>query len=247
MTRDTCGALRARLEERRAQLAALHARKSFIIELRRRLEDRRRGLEEKGEDEDEDEDEEWATVTADDVDTLRSTAMVIETTALDHEPGGSSSPFSTSFSFSSSSDGGGGESRRRVPSAVPPSFDDLEVDVDDLEGCTAAELNTKLIECTRMCARAAEGVKELRQEVIDRRRWDEMESGVETRDVLENGVRRADMEMLLGRPVTKADVDASLAIPAVERARIVGGYDIERARLTGTHEYVKQLPGPPSS
>ena len=246
MTRDTCGALRARLEERRAQLAALHARKSFIIELRRRLEDRRRGLEEKGEDEDEDEDEEWATVTADDVDTLRSTAMVIETTALDHEPGGSSSPFSPSSSFSSS-DGGGGESRRRVPSAVPPSFDDLEVDVDDLEGCTAAELNTKLIECTRMCARAAEGVKELRQEVIDRRRWDEMESGVETRDVLENGVRRADMEMLLGRPVTKADVDASLAIPAVERARIVGGYDIERARLTGTHEYVKQLPGPPSS
>jgi hypothetical protein len=56
------------------------------------------------------------------------------------------------------------------------------------------------------------------------------------------GVRRADMERLLGRPVTKVDVDASLAIPAAERMRIVGGYDVQQARLTGAHEYVKRLP-----
>lgn len=96
-------------------------------------------------------------------------------------------------------------------------------------------------------AQYVEGVKELRREVIDRRSWDVVESGVETRDVLENGVRRADMERLLGRPVTKADVDVSLAIPAAERMRIVGGYDVQQARLTGTHEYVKRLPSSSSS
>lgn len=96
-------------------------------------------------------------------------------------------------------------------------------------------------------ARYVEGVEELRREVIDRRSWDVVESGVETRDVLENGVRRADMERLLGRPVTKADVDVSLAIPAAERMRIVGGYDVRQARLTGTHEYVKRLPSSSSS
>ena len=49
------------------------------------------------------------------------------------------------------------------------------------------------------------------------------------------------MERLLGRPATKADVDASMRIPAPERLRIVGGVDVERARRTGRDEYVARL------
>jgi hypothetical protein len=186
--RDTCGALRTRLEERRAHLAALNARKNFIRELKSRLEDRihrrqvhrRRGRQSGGDangggggdddsnnnngntEEDEKEEEEWATAKAEDIDELRSTAVV--TTETD------------------SGSGSGYYDRDG------PSFDDLGVDVDDLEGCTAAELSPKLVECTRMCARALEGVKELKREVNDRRSWDVVESGLETRDVLENGV-----------------------------------------------------------
>ena len=212
-TRDTCAALRKRLDARRVHLAGLSARKSFILQLRSRLESRSQRPKENDEDEDEDEDaDDDKTVTAEDIDELRSTALVMRTT-----PG-----------FSSS--------------AVRVSFDDLGVEVDDLDGCTVSGLGPKLAECERMCAIAIDDIEAVRQEIDDRRGWDVLESGLETRDVLENGVRRADMEHKLGRPVTKVDVDASLAIPAPERMRIVGGYDIERARLTGTHEYVKRLP-----
>ena len=40
-------------------------------------------------------------------------------------------------------------------------------------------------------------VRDLELEIRDRGRWDAHESGVETRDVLENGLRRADMELSL--------------------------------------------------
>lgn len=83
------------------------------------------------------EEEQWPTATADDIDELRSTAVVMEMKALD------SGATSTTTSTSSAA-------------ARGPLFDDLGVDVDDLEGCTAAELNPKLVECTRMCARALE-------------------------------------------------------------------------------------------
>ncbi|CAL6271440.1 unnamed protein product [Bathycoccus prasinos] len=56
-----------------------------------------------------------------------------------------------------------------------------------------------------------------------RHNWDTYESNVETRDVLENGIRREDMERLLGREATKQDVEASMRIPLRERAKIVGG------------------------
>jgi hypothetical protein len=48
-----------------------------------------------------------------------------------------------------------------------------------------------------------EGARELEREVHDRLKWDHAESGLETRDVLDNGVRRVDMERIAGRPVTK--------------------------------------------
>jgi len=250
-TRDTCKALRERLEERRAHLAALNARKNFICELRRRLKNRRKGPgpgehnrnsgggggggggggedeEETREEGEEGEEGEETTVTVDDIDDLRATAVVTETHLLG--------------SNSRSGGGRGGTSPRSRGPAPAVCFDLLDVIIDDLEGCTIAELEPKLVECTRMCARALEGARELQREVEDRRSWDVAESGLETRDVLENGVRRADMERLLGRPVTKADVDTSLAIPAAARMRIVGGYDVQQARITGTHEYVKRLP-----
>ena len=75
----------------------------------------------------------------------------------------------------------------------------------------------------------------IREELVSRVAWDEYESGVETRDVLENGVRRADMERLLGRGVTKADVDASMKMPERARAEIVGAYDVEASRRAGRY------------
>jgi hypothetical protein len=72
-------------------------------------------------------------------------------------------------------------------------------------------------------------------DVRERIEWDNIESGVETRDVLENGVRRKHMEKLLGREVTKADVEASMKIPAKVRAKLVGGYDVEASRRTGKY------------
>ena len=115
------------------------------------------------------------------------------------------------------------------------ALDDLEgLDADGLAG-EARSARARAEALTRM-------VRDLEHEIRDRGRWDAHESGVETRDVLENGLRRADMERALGRPATKGDVDASMAIPAAERARVVAGIDVEKARLTGRPAYLGKLP-----
>jgi len=115
------------------------------------------------------------------------------------------------------------------------ALDDLEgLDADGLAG-EARSARARAEALTRM-------VRDLEHEVRDRGRWDAHESGVETRDVLENGLRRADMERALGRPATKNDVEASMAIPAAERARVVAGVDVRKARLTGRPEYLEKLP-----
>ena len=115
------------------------------------------------------------------------------------------------------------------------ALDDLEgLDADGLAG-EARSARARAEALTRM-------VRDLEREIRDRGRWDAHESGVETRDVLENGLRRADMERALGRPATKGDVDASMAIPAAERARVVAGIDVEKARLTGRPAYLGKLP-----
>ena len=112
---------------------------------------------------------------------------------------------------------------------------DSGVYLDDIQGCDANEIDViiqrtrKELELTRVVLHSM--IDELRERI----EWDNIESGVETRDVLENGVRREHMENLLGRQVTKADVDASLKIPAKLRARLVGGYDIEASRRTGKY------------
>jgi len=115
------------------------------------------------------------------------------------------------------------------------ALDDLEgLDADGLAG-EARSARARAEALTRM-------VRDLEHEIRDRGRWDAHESGVETRDVLENGLRRADMERALGRPATKNDVEASMAIPAAERARVVAGVDVRKARLTGRPEYLEKLP-----
>jgi hypothetical protein len=113
----------------------------------------------------------------------------------------------------------------------------------DLEGFDVDGLVEEAKKCRARHEALVRMVRDLEIDIRDRGRWDAHESGVETRDVLENGVRRADMEKALGRPATKNDVDASMAIPAKERMRIVAGMDVEKARLTGRPEYVAMLPG----
>ena len=126
--------------------------------------------------------------------------------------------------------------------AVSLIKEDLFEFLDELVEMNVAELTRLHGEINRKCIRCTEGIRRLDQELDDRTRWDNAESGVETRDVLENGVRRVDMERMMGREVTKVDVDASLKIPDADRMRIVGGHDVEQSRLNGRQEYKGQLP-----
>ena len=114
--------------------------------------------------------------------------------------------------------------------------------LDDLEGLDVEGLASEAREARARAEALTRVVRDLEREIGERGRWDAHESGVETRDVLENGLRRADMERALGRPATKGDVDASMAIPAAERARVVAGIDVEKARLTGRPAYLGKLP-----
>ena len=97
------------------------------------------------------------------------------------------------------------------------ALDDLEgLDADGLAG-EARLARARAEALTRM-------VRDLEREIRDRGRWDTHESGVETRDVLENGLRRADMERALGRPATKNDVGSEHGHPrGGARARGGGG------------------------
>ena len=133
-------------------------------------------------------------------------------------------------------------------SSPPPDDDDDDDDsaeeaAMELEGLRAEDLGRRVDAAETSRRMAMEAADALEGEIRERVSWETHESGVETRDVLENGARRADMERLLGRPATKADVDASMRIPAAERLRIVGGVDVERARRTGRDEYVARLTG----
>ena len=59
--------------------------------------------------------------------------------------------------------------------------------------------------------------------------------------MLENGVRRVDMEAILGRRAEKEDVDKTLEIPLVERMKLVGGYDVEQMKQDGTFVALPRL------
>ena len=107
--------------------------------------------------------------------------------------------------------------------------------LDDIEGCNIDEIDV-VIERTRQELDVTQHVlRSMFDDVRERIEWDNIESGVETRDVLENGIRRKHMEKLLGREATKADVEASMKIPAKVRAKLVGGCDVEASRRTGKY------------
>ena len=103
------------------------------------------------------------------------------------------------------------------------SLSQLGVYIDECENQPVSRLK-KILAKTRDSLQLAKQIQKcaLRDAHL-RHHWDLHESNVETRDVLENGVRREDMERLLGREATKQDVEASMRIPPRERARIVGG------------------------
>ena len=99
----------------------------------------------------------------------------------------------------------------------------LGVYVDECENQPISELK-KILARTRDSLQLARQIQKCTvHDTRLRHNWDLYESNIETRDVLENGIRREDMERLLGREATKQDVEASLQIPLRERARIVGG------------------------
>ena len=106
---------------------------------------------------------------------------------------------------------------------------------DDLEGCDAANLDAKAEETVDEIKIAAELSESIGKQLEERMLWESFESGVETRDMLENGVRRADMERLLGRPATKRDVEDSMCIPDKVRAKLIAGYDVEKSRERGRY------------
>lgn len=106
---------------------------------------------------------------------------------------------------------------------------------DDLEGCDAANLDAKAEETVDEIKTAAELSESIGKQLEERMLWESFESGVETRDMLENGVRRADMERLLGRPATKRDVEDSMCIPDKVRAKLIAGYDVEKSRERGRY------------
>lgn len=112
---------------------------------------------------------------------------------------------------------------------------DCGVYFDDCEGCDAAQIEGKALETAGEWELSKALLMAMHGELQERWEWDTFESGIETRDVLENGVRRAHMERLLGRPATRADVDASLKLPERVRAKIVGGYDVERSKALGKY------------
>merc|ERR1712003_523180 len=98
----------------------------------------------------------------------------------------------------------------------------IDVDMGDCEQIQGLEKLKQFHEdCIILGQDQHRCILELVQDFIDKLRWENLESGIETRDTLENGVRREIMEERLGREVTKEDVDASMKIPLSLRHEII--------------------------
>lgn len=125
--------------------------------------------------------------------------------------------------------------------AIKPAYRPVVVDVLGVDGGTSATgvaptssvanadladldeeaLTWELERIESLLAVAEDGARAVSNDLRDTRQLERYESGRETRDVLENGERRALMEARLGREVTKADVEAELGLPWEERRRRV--------------------------
>mmetsp|Transcript_10432 Transcript_10432/g.34309 ORF Transcript_10432/g.34309 Transcript_10432/m.34309 type:complete len:533 (-) Transcript_10432:44-1642(-) len=138
--------------------------------------------------------------------------------------------------------GGGWAERKPIGDGVSPlmyklGLSDEDVDMTDCIGLTRAAISRKLTEAMRLHRMATDAEAEMKEDVYDRRRFDTFESGFETRDVMENGVRRAHMTARLGRTVAREDIEDSMKIPFLDRPRAIG-YDPDAkpgGKLNPTH------------
>ena len=128
----------------------------------------------------------------------------------------------------------GGAEAPRAPAQLAPGPERQQLRQLDIGepaaacGPDLALLASELEDARLKAARAHDAIHYLEADVVASRRWAGYESGRETRDVLENGIRRADMEARFGRPVTLADVTASMSIPIALRPRLIGAAGKER-------------------
>eukprot|EP00873_Tetraselmis_striata_P004914 jgi/Tetstr1/425178/TSEL_015639.t1 len=107
----------------------------------------------------------------------------------------------------------GSTARRSVPEHDGAAADRLEQDVPALEH----ELRRLERTLGDIQVKKERFVADVQSSVS----WECYESGLETRDVLSNGERKADMEELLGRKVASREFEWEANLPAPERLRLM--------------------------
>jgi len=104
--------------------------------------------------------------------------------------------------------------RREAEVAVEPDF------AAGLEGLEGSALVAAVKEGEALLASMREGLEEMRRDLRSTREWETFDSGRETRDVLQNGERRAHMEARYGRKVRNGDVDYEQGLPWDKRRQL---------------------------
>ena len=104
--------------------------------------------------------------------------------------------------------------RREAEVAAGPDF------AAGLEGLEGPALVAAVEEGEALLASMREGLEEMRRDLRSTREWETFDSGRETRDVLQNGERRAHMEARYGRKVRNGDVDYEQGLPWDKRRQL---------------------------
>ena len=125
---------------------------------------------------------------------------------------------------------------RREAETRPEPGPDFAAEVEGLEESTLA---VALEEGERLLTSMREGLEEMRADLRSTREWETFNSGRETRDVLQNGERRAHMEARYGREVRLGDVDYEKGLPWEKRRELT----MEGALAAGPAEFF--LPAEP--
>ena len=98
----------------------------------------------------------------------------------------------------------------------PPAQDPSDLDAGS---GSRAELEYALFEAERLLGMAREACQAMEADLAASTAWARFESGHETRDVLQNGERRAHMEARYGRKVELADVEYEAGLAWDQRRR----------------------------
>ena len=98
----------------------------------------------------------------------------------------------------------------------PPAQDPSDLDAGS---GSRAELEYALFEAERLLGMAREACRAMEADLAASAAWARFESGHETRDVLQNGERRAHMEARYGRKVELADVEYEAGLACDQRRR----------------------------